>query len=116
MSTQGKKFDNGKPMVSLVPTAPLLEVAKVLTFGASKYDAHNWRAGINYSRLYDAVLRHLLASKEGEDQDPESGLNHLAHATCGLLFLLEYQLKNMHQFDDRFIVKKNLPSIDTEHN
>jgi hypothetical protein len=101
--SEGKKHDQGKPMVSLLPSTPVLEVAKVLTFGAKKYDSHNWRAGINYSRIYDAVFRHILASKEGEEQDPESGLNHLAHAACGLLFLLEYQLSGKYtKFDDRY--------------
>lgn len=108
--SQGRKFDQGKPMVSLIPSAPLIEVARVLTFGAKKYDSHNWRAGINYSRLYDASLRHTLASKEGEDLDPESGLNHLAHGICGLMFLLEYQLSSNRyaQYDDRYKKIENL--------
>jgi hypothetical protein len=118
MSSKGKKFDAGKPMVSLVPSQPVIEIAKVMTFGAKKYAAHNWRNGLNWSRVADATLRHFLAWKEGEDFDPESGLLHLAHAGCNLMFLLEYQTNPVYQpFDDRFKKSGNifLPAIDTEH-
>ncbi len=115
--SEGRKYDQGKPMVSLIPSKPLLEVASVLTFGAGKYDAHNWRAGMKYSRLLDASLRHILAFKEGENFDPESKQNHLAHAICGLMFVLEYQLQKptYYQFDDRYISSENqLSSLDAQ--
>lgn len=108
MTSEAKKFDAGKAMVSLLPSQPLIMTAKVLNFGAQKYDAHNWRKGMKYSRLYDAALRHILSAKEGEDLDKESGLPHLAHAICGLLFLLEYHCKSekYSSFDDRFVIDK----------
>ncbi len=101
MKLAGVKFDHGKPRMSLIPTAPLLEIAKAFTFGAEKYGDHNWRNGFTWTRISDAVLRHVLAWKEGEDKDPESGLSHLAHAACGILFLLEFELKNIGK-DDRY--------------
>jgi hypothetical protein len=97
----GKKFDSGKPMVSLIPTGPLLEVAKVLTYGAQKYDPYNWAKGIKWSRLIDAKLRHTLAFNAGEDLDPESGLPHLAHSICSDIFLLEF-MKTHKELDDRY--------------
>lgn len=97
----GTKHDTGKPRMSLLPTGPLTAVAEVLTFGATKYSANNWRAGFDYSRLTDAALRHLLAFNEGEDADPESGISHIAHAICGLMFLLE-QTRAGTGTDDRF--------------
>jgi hypothetical protein len=67
----------------------MLEVARVLTFGASKYGANNWQTLANFTdRYYAAILRHLFAHGGGETKDPESGLPHLAHAACGALFLL----------------------------
>lgn len=85
------KYDHYKPQLGLLPSRPLVEIAKVLMFGAKKYDRHNWRRpGMAWSRLYDATLRHLLAWNEGEDYADDSGLNHIAHAACNLLFLLEY--------------------------
>lgn len=97
----GKKFDSGKPMVSLIPTRPLLDVARVLTYGAQKYDPYNWAKGIKWSRLMDAKLRHTLAFNAGEDLDPESGLPHLAHSICSDLFLLEF-MHTHRELDDRY--------------
>lgn len=97
------KNDEGKPMVGLIPPLPLLEIAKVFTYGVKKYAAHNYMdgGGFNYSRLYDAMQRHLLAFWSGEDNDPESGLSHLAHAAFGCLTLLNYQVVS-HGRDDRY--------------
>jgi hypothetical protein len=87
---KGKKFDSQKPMMVLLPPTALTDVAKVLTFGANKYGAHNWREGIIHSRLLSATMRHVNSYINGEDLDPESGINHLAHASCNLMMLLEY--------------------------
>jgi len=76
--------------MSLLPTKAISDVAEVFTFGATKYGDHNWRDGLNWTRLSSAVLRHIFAWLGGEDNDPESGLNHLSHAACGILMLLEY--------------------------
>jgi hypothetical protein len=99
--SSGVKFDHGKPRMSLLSREALTQIAQVLSFGATKYDAHNWRGGMKWSRLLDAALRHLHAFIDGEDTDPETGLSHLAHASCCLMFLLEYQ-KNHQELDDRF--------------
>ncbi len=98
---QTLKLDAGKARVDLLPTRPLLAVASVLAFGAEKYTAHGWRRGILYSRCYAAVLRHLWSWWRGENLDPESGLPHLAHAACALLFLLEYSQSPGSTLDDR---------------
>ena len=101
MSNGGTKHDSGKIRVDLLPTEALTEVAKVLTFGASKYDAWNWKKGFAWSRLYGAALRHLFAWHQREDHDPESGLLHLAHAGCCVLFLLAHQVLELGT-DDRY--------------
>jgi len=97
----GRKFDNGKPRTDLISSAAILELAKVLEFGARKYDPWNWASGIKYSRIIGAALRHLLAWKDGEDQDPETGLSHVAHAMCNLMFLLDYLDRQRSDLDDR---------------
>ncbi len=86
--------------MSLLPTEALLEVAKVLDYGAANYTPHNWRSGFAWTRLSSAMLRHIFAWIGGETNDPESGLNHIAHAACGCLFLLEHQIKDYGK-DDR---------------
>ena len=87
----GKKFDAGKPSMSLLPGEAMEAIARVLDYGAKKYDAHNWRKGMSWSRLLDGGLRHLFAFARGERKDPETGLSHLAHAGAGLLFLITYE-------------------------
>lgn len=111
MSDNALKNDQEKPRMELVPAGATLEIAKVLTFGAKKYAAHNWRKGFDYSRLIGALERHIAAFKEGEDTDPESGLPHMAHAGCCVMFLLEHQLKGYGK-DDRYKEKKNVPIIE----
>lgn len=92
---KAKKYDAGKAPFSLLPYGPLEEIAKVLDFGAAKYGTHNWLGGMSWSRLADACLRHVFARIWGEKLDPETGLSHFAHAACCLLFLLQYEQKNL---------------------
>src|SRR3954467_695645 len=83
----GLKFDNEKPRMDLLSWQALKGLASVLGFGAKKYAAHNWRGGIEFSRLIGAALRHIHAYNDGEDLDPESGESHIDHAQCCLMFL-----------------------------
>lgn len=90
----GSKHDSGKPLMGAVPPNALLAVAKVLTFGAQKYGRDNWQQVENAETRYmDAALRHINAYQCGEQLDPESGENHLAHAVCSLMFILEKETR-----------------------
>ena len=112
--TEGTKFDTDKPNCSLLPSIPLLGAARVLGMGMRKYGAHNWRSGIEYSRLYAATLRHLLAFNDGEDFDDESGLPHLDHALCELMFLREmYETRK--DLDDRYVKPKTKEELEFEN-
>jgi hypothetical protein len=86
------KHDAGKARWDLLPLGPVAAVVAVLSFGAKKYAPNGWVAVAEgpdgADRYYAAVLRHLVAWRRGEATDPESGLPHLAHAACGVLFLL----------------------------
>lgn len=98
--TQGKKFDNDKPTFHLLEWDFLAEVNKVLELGAKKYGTYNWQKGLKYTRTFNAIIRHMIAFRKGEDKDPETGLSHLAHITCNCMFLFWFQ-KNKHECDDR---------------
>ena len=100
--TNAVRADKDKPRVDLLPTLPLEEIAKVLGQGALKYPPNNWREGMTWSRCYASCLRHLFAWWRGENLDQETGLSHLAHAACNILFLLEYELTKKGT-DDRYI-------------
>lgn len=91
---QGRKFDGGKLEYGLLPPLALEETVKVLTFGAQKYERDNWQKVPDSKRRYfDALQRHVWAWKQGEQFDSESGIHHLAHAMCCLMFLYEHDVK-----------------------
>ncbi|MGD2065876.1 MAG: DUF5664 domain-containing protein [Candidatus Bathyarchaeota archaeon] len=89
------KHDHGKPRYSLVPPLALEGVAKVLTFGAEKYEANSWQMVEDHSRYMDALIRHLEAVRKGETHDAESGMHHMAHVAVNAMFL--YELAHMEQ-------------------
>jgi hypothetical protein len=100
--SEALKNDNGKDRWDLLPMVATLEVVKVLTVGAKKYEDWNWLKGKKYSAYYAASQRHLTAWWGGEELDPETDKHHLAHAICCLLFLLTYCLiGKFRKFDDR---------------
>lgn len=87
---EGIKYDQGKPRFSLIPAETMYQVVQVLEYGAHKYSPDNWREVPDLStRYYDAMMRHVYAHRIGEFSDPETGLPHLAHAICCLMFMLE---------------------------
>jgi len=98
----GTKNDQGKIRLELLSTKWLCGVGEVLTFGAKKYAPHNWRSGIEASRLIGAALRHISAWNDGEDNDPETNLSHLSHASCCLMFLSELYQTMPEKVDDRY--------------
>ena len=85
---KGIKNDIEKDDWYLLPIEPIRCVIRVLMYGAKKYAPDNWKHVEPKERYYSAALRHITAWREGERLDKESGLSHLAHAICCLLFLL----------------------------
>lgn len=114
MLEEGIKHDEDKVRMDLLSPLFLLNTADVLTYGAKKYEAHNWLKGINYSRVFAAMQRHLWAWWNGEENDPETGLSHLSHASCCLMFLLHYQAsERFPEFDDRAMKEGDEDSTDS---
>jgi len=75
--------------------------AMALLDGALKYGRSNFRVvGVRASIYYDAVNRHINAWFEGEDDDPDSGLPHLAHALACLAVIVDAQAAGVLR-DDR---------------
>ena len=106
LMTQGTKHDQDKPMLNLIDPQAIEGLASVLTFGAKKYAADNWRDGISNSRLIASLLRHLFAIMRGEYTDPESGLPHIDHVGCNWMFLSN-NLKNRPDLNDSWFNKGN---------
>jgi hypothetical protein len=97
---EGLRYNEGKPRVDLVPPSAILELAKVLTVGAKKYEVRNWEKGMDHSKCYASAMRHLLKYWAGEDRDEETGELHLSHVLTNIAFLIEYQ-KTCPHLDDR---------------
>ena len=100
----GVKFDDDKVRMDLLPTDAMWAWAEILTFGAVKYSARNWELGMDWSRVYGGLMRHITAWWGGEDNDPETGKSHLAHAMCCISFLLAYHIRGVGN-DDRPVSK-----------
>jgi len=93
------KYDSGKLMFTCLTRGlafALRSVAAVLTYGALKYKPDSWKTIPDAKRRYeDALDRHLNAWKAGEGVDDESHMDHLAHAACNMLFLLQLEIDSM---------------------
>jgi hypothetical protein len=98
---EGRKNDQGKAAWYLMPWDALEEILRAFEFGAEKYGPWNFRNGMKWSRPFSALCRHIFAWWRGEDNDPESGLSHLAHAGACVVMLLVYIRNNPDQ-DDRY--------------
>ena len=97
---EDKKFikaDTDKTRVSLVDPMFIVGTAEVLTFGAKKYEANNWKK-LPYNdihRIKDSTMRHMMSYLDGEYIDEESGLAHLKHIACNIMFLLHHEEKKI---------------------
>tara|TARA_R110000803_G_scaffold51629_2_gene106602 strand:+ start:8157 stop:8720 length:564 start_codon:yes stop_codon:yes gene_type:complete len=90
---------SSKCPVHLVPPALVIGVAEAMKNGADKYGAYNFRdSKISASVYYSAMLRHLYAWWDGEDNASDSGLDHLKHIGSSIALLLDAQASGT--FDD----------------
>ena len=96
--TPGAKLDAGKNRLGLVITGfarAIEKVGRVGTYGAIKYTPNGWRSVPNGQERYiDAMYRHLLKHASGEAMDPDTGIQHLAHAAWNILAVLELEAGN----------------------
>ena len=86
----------------------LYSVGEVLTMGAKKYAPRNWEQGLSYVDTADCIIRHglkhLHAVETGDETlklDEESGLPHVAHMLCNIMFLLHFEQESGKGIDDR---------------
>lgn len=111
MSAKGLKYDTNKAMISLICRETLEGMAAALMYGMKKYTVgdksgrDNYKKGLQYTRVADSAIRHILAFLDGEDTDSESGLPHLDHALAALN-MLKYQTVHNLDMDDRYSTMK----------
>ena len=92
----GMKFDEKKPRWDLLPLDAVEKIVEIMTYGADKYKPNNWQK-VEAWRYRAALFRHLEKMYEGEDYDQESGMLHIAHVGCNILFLL---CKKIHEGEE----------------
>lgn len=88
----------------LIPVGALAKIAQLYGRGAQKYAAHNWRRGYEWSKSYAALQRHATQFWNGEDNDPEMDLPHMASVAFHALALLTF-MEEQPGFDDRYFPK-----------
>ena len=98
---EGKKNSKGKLDWSLLPYESLTGVVRVMEKGGSGYGGYRtWLPGIMFSRLFAAIMRHLIDwFVFVKDKDKESGEHPLCHVIANCMMLLTYI--NDKTFDDR---------------
>lgn len=101
---RGSRFNTGKLRMDLIDPLAMEGLASVLTKGAVKYNAHNWRDGLPYTETIASLLRHTFAVLRGEDIDPETGEYHADHMQCNTMFLSN-MMKTRKDMDDRWTPK-----------
>jgi Domain of unknown function (DUF5664) len=99
-AVKAERNNEGKPQFSFIPYEAQRQEAFVWAFGAKKYSRDNWRKGLPFMSVVDSMLRHVYAYAQGETNDPESGLPHMACIRCNAAMLLEYELTHP-ELDDR---------------
>ena len=99
----GIKHDQGKLEYHLLSSDALNGLIEILMFGKERYGAFNWAKGLTYSRVYDALERHIKAWWNGENLDPDSHKSHLYHVLCNAMFLAHFisYPEKYEEFDDR---------------
>lgn len=88
------KHNQGKTEWHLLPMWVMEYVVRVLMHGAIKYSSDNWKLCKNPDTYFDACVRHLNRYQQGRLIDPDSGLPHLSHAICCLIFQLGLDILN----------------------
>ncbi len=77
---------SGKGRFDLIPSGPLMRLAKVYERGAKNHGDRNWEKGFPMSRAMDSALRHILQYKDGmKDED------HLAQAVWNLFAAMHFE-------------------------
>lgn len=109
---------SSKLPLHLFPTTAIAAGSLALLEGAVKYGRANFRAvDIRASIYKDAIDRHMQSWWEGEDIDPDSGLNHLYKALACIAIMIDAKAAGKLN-DDRMvaggyksIVEELTPSI-----
>lgn len=90
-----------KPSLRAIPSSALLHLGAAMEDGRKKYGLFDWREHAVSASVYeDAIWRHMLAWRDGEDLAADSTHHHLAHVmACCAILLDAIEVGNLN--DDR---------------
>jgi hypothetical protein len=94
------RFNEGKPQLSLIDLRSLEPMARVMEFGAGKYERNNWMKGRPVTDLLDCLMRHIAAFQRKEDVDPESKQPVIGHILANAM-LISQTLQEHPELDNR---------------
>lgn len=88
---------NKKVPLGLLPAVGIIHGAAAMEFGAFRagkdgkgYGPYNWRTtNVRLTVYLDALERHILALRDGEDVAGDSGVHHLGHIIAGASIALD---------------------------
>ena len=85
------RYNDGKPQLVFILDFPnaVEGLSNIKSFGAKKYELHNWKRGRGFRDTISSLLRHLMASAS-EVVDKDSGLPHIDHVVWNALALAEW--------------------------
>ena len=91
-----------KVPIGLYPNVARIETCLVFAQSAPIYGEYNWRnSSVRISVYLDAIDRHTIALRAGQDIDPHSGLAHAAHINACTAIIMEAKRLGA-LIDDRF--------------
>lgn len=91
-----------KVSTSLIPPVALIELSQQLRAGAIKYGPMNWREKpIAVSVLLDAIDRHMMRYRAGEEVSQDDGRPHLAAIMSSCAIILDAAIHGT-LLDDRY--------------
>jgi len=88
---KGKKDMLGKPDYTLIDPYFLEGMVNAMEKGKVKYARQNWQTIHDPHKLMAAAMRHLFAVHRGEFADNETGMSHLLHVACNMMFLYYHE-------------------------
>lgn len=95
----GRRYNSGKPKMTLIKLSCLEPMVEVLEYGRDKYsdfdesgnriyDArNNWDNGLAMSEVLDSLMRHIRDLQEGKVVDEESKKPIIGHIQANAMFL-----------------------------
>ena len=95
-----------------IPIEPLMELARHYGAGAAKYEAHQFRKGYEWSKSFNALMRHAFAWWGGEFDDPETHTNHMAAVAWHAFNLMQLAIDHP-ELDDRYTGEE--PEVDESY-